>query len=137
MPEVQVPVEEDEAIATHAPEAEQRPKQDAAIAAQHERGLAPGDDGLHAIGEAAGVGGARRLVADGLAVPVGEVARRGDDAAIPRREARDDPLVAQGAGQLVHPRHGAGGRGAQAEIRRRIHDDERPAHALPPLSSKI
>ncbi|BCJ54528.1 hypothetical protein Asp14428_60030 [Actinoplanes sp. NBRC 14428] len=135
--EVRVAVDEDQADAAadglaEAVHREGRAEHDRAVAAEHDREFALVDDGADAVGQAAGVDGDLRCVADAVAgAPVaGVVPGRGEAAGVAGVEAAQQTLVAQGSRRLGAARHRRHGRRAQTEIGRCV-EHGYAAHGAP------
>ena len=138
VPEVGVAVDEDQpdpaadrlAEPVHG---QRRAEQDRAVSAQHQRELAPVDDGADPLGER------QRVVGDlpGVAHPVAgaPVARvvpgRGEAAGVAGPQPGEQVVVTQRPGRLAAAGDRRGRRRPQTEICRRVEDGDPAHHELP------
>src|SRR5829696_5003627 len=79
------------------------------------------------VGHAPRVGRDRISIADCLGILVRAGAWWDDDTSVASRDACGQPAFAQGSGQLVDARNGAGLRRGEPQVRRRF-DYDQPAH---------
>ena len=125
MPKVAVRIDEDEPVATTAAEREHVSQQDAAVTAKHDRKRAAIEQRRQTVGQTQRETLDRQLVAHAVArFPLRVVPRRHHNTTVDGREPLEEPFVAQRAGELVDAGDRAGRRRPQAEVRRRIEDDD-------------
>jgi hypothetical protein len=120
--EVAVAVQERQPVAATPAKRQRRTQQDAAVPAQHQRERTRVQQPAQPVGQPAGVGGQRGRVEHPAALLPGApvIAGRHQVAGVPRVQPAQQPLIAQGAGELVAAGHNPWSRRAQPKVGRGI-----------------